>query len=99
VDLVFTSEKPMTKEAINAALTAAAEGPLKNILSAVNAPLVSTDLNGNPHSSIADLDMTMVMGDRMAKVFSWYDNEWGYSNRMADLCGLIASKRAEGAAV
>ncbi len=95
VDLVFNSEKSMTKEAINNALiAAAADGPMKGILLALNQPLVSTDLNGNPHSSIVDLELTMVMGDKMAKVMSWYDNEWGYSNRMVDLCGLIARKGA-----
>jgi glyceraldehyde 3-phosphate dehydrogenase len=92
VDLTFNSEKPLSKDAINGALKEAAEGPLKGILSAVHAPLVSSDLNGNPHSSIVDLDLTMVIGDRMAKVFSWYDNEWGFSNRMVDLCALIHAK-------
>ena len=94
IDLVFNTEKPVTKEAINNALIAAAEGPMKGILLALNQPLVSSDLNDNPHSSIVDLELTMVMGDKMAKVFSWYDNEWGYSNRMVDLCGLIARKGA-----
>jgi len=90
VDLTFTSNKPVTKDAINAALKAAAAGPLKGILDAQSAPLVSTDLNGNPHSSIVDLDLTQTIGDKMAKVFSWYDNEWGFSNRMVDLCRKIA---------
>ncbi|MFN7146649.1 MAG: type I glyceraldehyde-3-phosphate dehydrogenase [Myxococcota bacterium] len=94
VDLVFTSSRPMTKESVNAALTEAANGPLKGILSAVNAPLVSLDLNGNPHSSIVDLELTQMMGDRMAKVLAWYDNEWGFSNRMVDLCKLLATKGA-----
>ena len=90
VDLTFTSTRPMSKESVNAALSAAAAGPLKGVLSAVSAPLVSTDLNGNPNSSIVDLELTQVMGDKMAKVFSWYDNEWGFSNRMVDLCRKIA---------
>jgi glyceraldehyde 3-phosphate dehydrogenase len=90
VDLVFNTEKPVTKDSINAALTAAAEGPLKGVLAAVKAPLVSLDLNGDAHSSIVDLELTAVMGDRMAKVLSWYDNEWGFSNRMLDLCRKIA---------
>jgi glyceraldehyde 3-phosphate dehydrogenase len=86
---VFDSTKPISKESINAALTEAANGPLKGILSAVNAPLVSGDLNGNPHSSIADLELTSTMGDHMGKVLAWYDNEWGFSNRMVDLCVKI----------
>ena len=94
VDLTFNTSKPVTKEAINNALIAAANGPMKGILAAVNAPLVSLDLNGNPHSSIIDLELTSVMGDRMAKVLSWYDNEWGFSNRMVDLCRIIAQKSA-----
>jgi glyceraldehyde 3-phosphate dehydrogenase len=94
VDLVINTSKPVTKDAINAALAEAAAGELKGILSAVHAPLVSLDLNGNPHSSIVDLELTQVMGDRMAKVLSWYDNEWGFSNRMVDLCKMIAAKGA-----
>ncbi|MBM4390998.1 MAG: type I glyceraldehyde-3-phosphate dehydrogenase [Deltaproteobacteria bacterium] len=90
VDLVFNTERPVSKDGINAALSAAAAGPMKGILAAVKAPLVSLDLNGNPHSSIVDLELTAVMGDRMAKVLSWYDNEWGFSNRMVDLCRKIA---------
>ncbi len=90
VDLVFNTEKPVTKQAINDAFIAAANGPMKGILAAVNAPLVSIDLNGDPHSSIVDLELTQVMGTNMAKVLSWYDNEWGFSNRMVDLCRLIA---------
>lgn len=92
VDLVFTTTRPITKDAINAALTEAANGPMKGILSAVNAPLVSLDLNGNPHSSIADLELTTVIGDRMGKVLSWYDNEWGFSSRMVDLCRILGGK-------
>jgi glyceraldehyde-3-phosphate dehydrogenase type I len=90
VDLVVNTAKPVTKEAINNALIAAANGPLKGILLALDAPLVSGDLNGNPHSSIVDLELTSVMGDNMAKVLAWYDNEWGFSNRMVDLCKKIA---------
>ncbi len=91
VDLVVTTEKPVTVEAINAALAEAAAGPLKGILAADTAPLVSCDLVGNPHSSIADLPLTQTMGDNLAKVLSWYDNEWGFSNRMLDLTIRIAS--------
>jgi glyceraldehyde 3-phosphate dehydrogenase len=85
VDLVFNSTRPMTAESINTALSEAAAGPLKGILAAVHAPLVSSDLLRDPHSSIADLELTQVMGSHTAKVFSWYDNEWGFSNRMLDL--------------
>ena len=85
VDLVFRSAKPVSVAAINDALKRAATGPMKGILAVSEAPIVSSDLVGNPHSSIADLPLTQVMGDRMAKVFSWYDNEWGFSNRMVDL--------------
>ena len=90
VDLVINTARPVTKEAINAALSEAANGELKGILSAVNAPLVSLDLTGNPHSSIVDLELTQVMGDKMAKVLSWYDNEWGFSNRMVELLVRVA---------
>lgn len=90
VDLTFVTERPITKETINAAMVAAAEGPLKGILSAVYAPLVSTDLNGNPHSSIVDLELTSTMGTHLGKVLAWYDNEWGFSNRMVDLAVRIA---------
>lgn len=92
VDLTFISQKDMTVEAINGALKAAAEGPLKGVLACESAPLVSVDFNGNPHSSIVDLPSTMVSGPRMAKVFSWYDNETGFSNRLVDLAKLIAAK-------
>jgi glyceraldehyde 3-phosphate dehydrogenase len=95
VDLVINTTRPVTKESINAALVAAANGPMKGILQALDAPLVSMDLNGNPHSSIADLELTSTMGDRMAKVLSWYDNEWGFSNRMVDVCKLIARKEGQ----
>jgi glyceraldehyde 3-phosphate dehydrogenase len=91
IDLVFTTEKPVTVESINAALTEAANGALKGVLAAERAPLVSSDLVGNPHSSIADLPLTQTMGDNFAKILSWYDNEWGFSNRMLDLTVRIAS--------
>jgi glyceraldehyde 3-phosphate dehydrogenase len=85
VDLVFESEKPMTKESINAAIKAAAAGPLKGILQYCEDEIVSCDVIGNPHSSVFDSNLTFVMGDNFAKVVSWYDNEWGYSNRCVDL--------------
>ena len=91
VDLVFKAKRPVSVDAINGALRAAAEGPLKGVLAVSTAPLVSSDLMGNPHSSIADLPLTQVMGDDMAKVLSWYDNEWGFSCRMLDLTRLVAA--------
>jgi glyceraldehyde 3-phosphate dehydrogenase len=91
VDLVFKAGRPVSVDAINGALRAAAEGPLKGVLAVSTAPLVSSDLMGNPHSSVADLPLTQVMGDDMAKVLSWYDNEWGFSCRMLDLTCLVAA--------
>jgi len=90
VDLVFTTANPLTPDEINAALKAAAEGPLKGILDYTEDPIVSTDIVGDPHSSIVDGKSTMVIGDgRMAKVIAWYDNEWGYSNRCVELAGKV----------
>jgi len=84
VDLTLETEKPATKDAIHAAMKAASEGPLKGI--------VSSDFIGDPRSSIFDATQTVVMGDRFMKVFSWYDNEWGFSVRMVELTQLVASK-------
>ena len=92
VDLTVTVEKDADVKAVNAAMKAAAEGPLKGILEYSEAPLVSVDLNGNPHSSIFDAPLTNVIGQRMVKVFSWYDNEWGYSNRLADIAAFVADQ-------
>jgi glyceraldehyde 3-phosphate dehydrogenase len=90
VDLVFTTPNPLTPEQINAALKAAAEGPLQGILDYTEDAIVSTDIVGDPHSSIVDGLSTMVIGDgRMAKVIAWYDNEWGYSNRCVELAGKV----------
>jgi glyceraldehyde 3-phosphate dehydrogenase len=90
VDLVFTTPEPLDKEKINAALKEAADGPLKGILAYTEDPIVSSDIVGDPHSSIVDAQSTMVIGDgRMAKVISWYDNEWGYSNRCVELAGKV----------
>ena len=91
VDLVFRSSKPMTVETINMALASAANGPMAGILAYSEEPLVSSDLIGNPNSSIIDGLSTQMMGDRMAKVLAWYDNEWGFSNRMVDLTKTIAA--------
>jgi glyceraldehyde 3-phosphate dehydrogenase len=90
VDLSFESERPMTKDTIHAAMKAAAEGPLKGILEYVDIPLVSCDFLGNPHSSIFDATITQTIGDKFAKIFSWYDNEWGFSNRMVELSQIVA---------
>ncbi|HEY5943042.1 MAG TPA: type I glyceraldehyde-3-phosphate dehydrogenase [Solirubrobacterales bacterium] len=90
VDLVFTTPNPLDVDQINAALKAAAEGPMKGILDYTEDAIVSSDIVGDPHSSIIDAGSTMVIGDgRMAKVISWYDNEWGYSNRCVELAGKV----------
>ncbi|HWR55043.1 MAG TPA: type I glyceraldehyde-3-phosphate dehydrogenase [Negativicutes bacterium] len=91
-DLVAEVEQKVTAEEVNAALQAAAEGELKGILAYSEEPLVSKDYNGNPHSSIIDALSTMVLEDTMIKVISWYDNEWGYSNRVVDLIDYLAKK-------
>ncbi len=93
VDLVAELDKEATAEAINAVIKEAAEGPLKGILQYSEGPLVSIDLNGNPHSSIFDAPLTKVLEGNMVKVLSWYDNEWGYSTRLKDLMLFIDSKR------
>ncbi|MBC7266167.1 MAG: type I glyceraldehyde-3-phosphate dehydrogenase [Coriobacteriia bacterium] len=92
VDLVAELERPATKDAINAAMKAAAEGPMKGILQYCEDPIVSSDVIGNPASSIFDSLQTMVMGGEgtFVKCVSWYDNEWGYSNRVVDLIRMIA---------
>jgi glyceraldehyde 3-phosphate dehydrogenase len=90
VDLTFNAEKAVNPEEINAAVKAAAKGPLQGILSYTEDPIVSTDIVGDPHSSIFDSAETMVIGDgKLAKVVSWYDNEWGYSNRCVELAGKV----------
>ncbi len=85
VDLVAELSKDATAEDVNNALKTAANGPMKGILQYSEDPLVSTDLNGNPHSAIVDATVTKVIEGRMVKVIAWYDNEWGYSNRLKDL--------------
>ena len=91
-DLTVVLEKDTTVEEINAALKKAAEGELKGIMGYNELPLVSRDYNGCPLSSIVDGVSTMMVGKRMAKVVSWYDNEWGYSNRVVDLAAYIAKQ-------
>jgi glyceraldehyde 3-phosphate dehydrogenase len=94
VDFSAIIENPTTKEELNAAFTAAANGALKGILGVTtgeyNQPLVSMDFKGDPHSSIIDLPSNMVMGGNLIKVVAWYDNEWGYSCRTADLAAMMA---------
>ncbi|MCL1899658.1 MAG: type I glyceraldehyde-3-phosphate dehydrogenase [Promicromonosporaceae bacterium] len=90
-DLTVTLAREVTVDEVNAAMKAAAEGPLKGILAYNEDPIVSSDIVQDPHSSIFDAPLTKVIGD-MVKVSSWYDNEWGYSNRMVDLALLVASK-------
>ena len=90
VDLVVETEKTTSVEEVNAALKTAANGPLKGILDFCEEPLVSIDFNGNPASSSVDAATTSVIAGNMVKVMSWYDNEWGYSNRIVDLVKLMA---------
>lgn len=89
VDFVCEVEKEVTISEINQALTDASNGALKGVLSVAREELVSCDFNGNPHSSIVDLPGTMVLGGKMVKILSWYDNEWGFSNRMIDMIGVV----------
>jgi len=91
VDLTFVSTKPITVDSINAAIKAAAEGPLKGILGYTEEELVSMDFRGNPLSSIFDSKLTKVVGNT-GKIISWYDNEWGYSNRVKDLILFLVEK-------
>ncbi len=92
VDFVATLRKETTKEEVNDAFKRAAAGPLKGILEYSDEPLVSMDFRGDPHSSIIDGLSTMVEGGNLVKVLAWYDNEWGYSCRVADLTNFIAQK-------
>jgi len=90
VDFVAETEKPVTLDALKAALKAASEGPMQGILGYSDEPLVSMDFKGDPRSSIIDADSLMVVGDNMVKVVTWYDNEWGYSCRTVDLAVMMA---------
>ena len=92
VDLVAELDKPATEATINGAIRAAAEGPLKGVLQYCEEELVSVDFNGNPSSSIFDSALTKVMDNNFVKVLSWYDNEWGFSNRMRDVALYIGQK-------
>ncbi len=92
VDLVVNTSKSTTVEEVNAAFKAAEQGAMAGFLGLETEELVSIDFKGDPRSSIVDGPSTMMLGDKMLKVFSWYDNEWGYSNRVADLINFMASK-------
>ncbi|MBN2808282.1 MAG: type I glyceraldehyde-3-phosphate dehydrogenase [Deltaproteobacteria bacterium] len=92
VDLVFECEKATSIEAVNAAFRTAAAGELQGILAVSDEPLVSIDFNKNSHSSIIDAPLTNVIGETMVKVMAWYDNEWGYANRLNDLTLYVAEK-------
>jgi glyceraldehyde 3-phosphate dehydrogenase len=92
VDLTFKSLKPMTVESINDAIKKAAQSELKGILQYCDEPLVSCDFIMNPHSSIVDAALTTVLSPTFAKVVGWYDNEWGYSNRLAEVAQMVAQK-------
>ncbi len=93
VDLVFTAARATTKEEIDAAINEAANGAMKGILSVNTQPLVSIDFNHNPHSSIYDSTQTRVMEGTLVKVLSWYDNEWGFSNRMLDMTKALMNAK------
>jgi glyceraldehyde 3-phosphate dehydrogenase len=92
VDLAAVLNRNVTAEEVNAALADAANGSLKGILAYSTEELVSIDFKGNPHSSIVDAAYTKVMDGDFLKVLSWYDNEWGYSNRCVDLLKLLVKK-------
>ena len=92
VDLSCQVQKETTVEEVNQVFKAAAEGPMKNILQYCTDPLVSRDFNGNPHSCILDATMTAVIDKQLVKAFGWYDNEWGYSNRVVDLIEYVAKR-------
>ncbi len=92
IDFVANLSRSTTKEEVNQKLREAAEGSLKGYLAYSELPLVSHDFNGNPHSAIVDGLSTLMLGERMVKVLAWYDNEWGYSNRIVDLVEYIAGQ-------
>ena len=92
VDLTAVVAKDADDKSVNAAMKAASEGALKGILQYCDEQLVSIDFTGNPHSSIFDAPLTKVLDKRLVKIFSWYDNEWGYSNRLADVTAYVAQR-------
>jgi len=90
IDFKFVPKKKTTVEEVNAAIVAAANGPLKGVLGTNDEPLVSIDFNHNPNSSTFDLKQTQVIDGNLVRVLSWYDNEWGFSNRMSDTAAAVA---------
>ena len=92
VDLVVKTGKKCTKEDVNAAIKKAAEGPMKGIINFEEQPLVSSDFMQTDYSNSVDAALTMVMGEDLVKVVMWYDNEWGYSQRVMDLTAIVAAK-------
>jgi glyceraldehyde 3-phosphate dehydrogenase len=98
VDLVVTTEKPVTKEIVNQMLKEASEGQLNGVLNYTEEPLVSSDFLMDPHSCTIDAQLTMAIGTNTLKVFGWYDNEWGYSNRLAELTQKVVNSLAAVAA-
>jgi glyceraldehyde 3-phosphate dehydrogenase len=90
VDLTFEASRATSIEEVNNAIRAAADGPLKGILGYTDEPLVSIDINHDPHSSVFHMDQTKVMEGTMVRILTWYDNEWGFSNRMSDTAVAMA---------
>ena len=90
VDLTFVAGRDTTVDEVNAAIKEAANGPLKGVLGVCEAPLVSVDFNHNPNSSTFDATQTQVMDGNFVRILSWYDNEWGFSNRMSDTAVAMA---------
>src|ERR1019366_4788197 len=95
VDLTFHTEKPTSATEINDAIREAANGELRGILSFSDEQLVSIDFNGNPHSAIVDTTFTRSVDPHMHKILAWYDNEWGYSNRVLDLVAYVSRVKKE----
>ena len=93
VDLTFVAKRETTVDEINTILKAAAEGPMKGVLAYNEEPLVSIDFNHDPASSTYDSTLTKVMGGTLVKVCSWYDNEWGFSNRMLDITVALVNAK------
>jgi glyceraldehyde 3-phosphate dehydrogenase len=89
---VAQTSRPVSVEAANEAMRAAAEGPMRGLLGYSEEPLVSMDFKGDDHSSIVDAPSTMVTGDHLVKIIAWYDNEWGYSCRVADLAAFMGAR-------
>ena len=93
IDLTFVASKPTSAERINRAMVSAARGRLKGVLGVVDEPLVSVDFNHSTYSAVFDLTQTQVIGDTFVRVLAWYDNEWGFSNRMADVAVAMMKAR------